>query len=103
MFRFIIVTMLGDLYKLCSFRYVKVQLYHSMKVCGEVMIHAFSFTSELDGGKWPAARSCHFTPTQKVPGTHWVGDWVDPPGPAWTQWQREKILISTGKWVQLLS
>jgi hypothetical protein len=35
-------------------------------------MHIF-FTSALAGGEWSASRPCRF-----IPGTHWVGDWVDP-------------------------
>jgi hypothetical protein len=35
----------------------------------EVYLHAF-LTSALDGGEWSAKRPGHFTPMQRVPGTH---------------------------------
>jgi hypothetical protein len=33
-------------------------------------------TSALDGGEWSASRPDHFTPGERVPGTHWTGVWV---------------------------
>jgi hypothetical protein len=30
------------------------------------------------GGEWSASRPCHFTPRERPPGTHWIGDWVGP-------------------------
>jgi hypothetical protein len=33
--------------------------------------------SELDGGEWPASRPCLFSPGKRVPGTDWIGGWVD--------------------------
>jgi hypothetical protein len=35
-------------------------------------------TSALDGGEWSALRPCRFTPTERAPGTHWIGGWVGP-------------------------
>jgi hypothetical protein len=37
-----------------------------------------SLTSALDGGEWSASRPGRFTPREKAPGTHWIGDWVGP-------------------------
>jgi hypothetical protein len=37
-----------------------------------------SLTSELDGGEWSDSRLGRFTPTERVPGTHWIGGWVGP-------------------------
>jgi hypothetical protein len=37
-----------------------------------------ALTSVLDGGKWSASLPSHFTPREKAPGTHWIGDWVGP-------------------------
>jgi hypothetical protein len=28
--------------------------------------------------KWSASRTGRFTPEGRVPGTHWIGGWVDP-------------------------
>jgi hypothetical protein len=32
----------------------------------------------LNGGEWSASRPGRFTPRERVPGTHWIGGWVDP-------------------------
>jgi hypothetical protein len=37
-----------------------------------------SLTLTQDGGEWSASCSGHFTPTEIVPGTHWIGGWVGP-------------------------
>jgi hypothetical protein len=37
-----------------------------------------SLTSTLDGGDWSASRPGRFTPRERAPGTHWIGDWVCP-------------------------
>jgi hypothetical protein len=37
-----------------------------------------SLTSALDGGEWSASRPGRFTPRQRDPGTHWMGEWVGP-------------------------
>jgi hypothetical protein len=34
-------------------------------------------TSALVGGEWPTSRHGRFTPGERVPGTHWIGGWVD--------------------------
>jgi hypothetical protein len=41
----------------------------------EVLIHTF-LTLALDGGEWSASRPSCFTPRERAPGTHWIGDWV---------------------------
>jgi hypothetical protein len=43
----------------------------------DVQTHIF-LISVLIGGEWPTTRSGHFTVGEKVPGTHWIEDWVDP-------------------------
>jgi hypothetical protein len=43
----------------------------------DVLIHIF-LTSALVGGEWSASRPGRFTPGERVPGTHWIGGWVDP-------------------------
>jgi hypothetical protein len=43
----------------------------------DVEIHIF-LTSALFGGEWLTSRPGRFTPGERVPGTHWVGGWVDP-------------------------
>jgi hypothetical protein len=49
-----------------------------MKAYGvDVYIHIF-LTSALAGGEWSASRPGLFTPGERVPGTHWIGGWVDP-------------------------
>jgi hypothetical protein len=63
---------------------VKVKLslcltkYYAMKACGQVdlQIHIF-LTSPLVGGEWSASRTGRFIPGERVPGTHWIGGWVD--------------------------
>jgi len=30
------------------------------------------------GGEWSASCLCHFNPSERNPGTHWIGDWVGP-------------------------
>jgi hypothetical protein len=35
-------------------------------------------TSALDGSEWSASRPGRFTPRERVPGTYWIGGWVDP-------------------------
>jgi hypothetical protein len=35
-------------------------------------------TSALVAGEWSASRPCRLTPGEIAPGTHWIGDWVDP-------------------------
>jgi hypothetical protein len=37
-----------------------------------------SLTSALDGGEWLASRPSRFSPTERTPGTHWVGGWAGP-------------------------
>jgi len=32
----------------------------------------------LDSGEWSASHPGRFTPKQRAPGTHWIGDWVGP-------------------------
>jgi hypothetical protein len=50
-----------------------------MKAYGavDVYIHIF-LTSALVGGEWSASRPGRFTSGERVPGTHWIGGWVDP-------------------------
>jgi hypothetical protein len=35
-----------------------------------------SLISVLDGGEWSASRPGRFTPRERAPGTHCIGDWV---------------------------
>jgi hypothetical protein len=43
----------------------------------DVQIHIFS-TSAVIGSEWSASRPGRFSPGERVPGTHWIGCWVDP-------------------------
>jgi hypothetical protein len=43
----------------------------------DVWIHIF-LTSAVVGGEWSVSRHGRFTPWERVPGTHWIGGWVDP-------------------------
>jgi hypothetical protein len=46
---------------------------------GECMyIYTYFSTLALVGGEWSASRPRRFTPEERVPGTHWIGGWVDP-------------------------
>jgi hypothetical protein len=36
------------------------------------------FTSALAGGEWPASRPGRFILKERITGTHWIGEWVDP-------------------------
>jgi hypothetical protein len=67
-----------------------------MKAYGgvDVQIHIF-LTSALVGGEWSASRPGNFTPGERVPGTHWIGGWVDPragPCNAVTHFKKDLIL-----------
>jgi hypothetical protein len=42
----------------------------------DVQNHIF-LTSALGGGEWSASRPGHFTPGERVPGTHLIGGLVD--------------------------
>jgi hypothetical protein len=50
-----------------------------MKACGgvDVYIHII-LISALAGCEWSASRPSRPTPGERVPGTHWIGGWVDP-------------------------
>jgi hypothetical protein len=37
-----------------------------------------SLTLALDGSESLASHPGRFTPRERAPGTHWIGDWVDP-------------------------
>jgi hypothetical protein len=37
-----------------------------------------SLTSALDGSEWSALRPGRLTPSERAPGTHWIGGWVGP-------------------------
>jgi hypothetical protein len=50
-----------------------------MKAYGEVDVWIDVFlTSALVGGEWTASRPGRFTPGERAPGTHFIGDWVGP-------------------------
>jgi hypothetical protein len=67
-----------------------------MKTYGGVDVQIYIFlTSALAGGEWSALRPCHFTPGERSPGTHWIGDWGDPQRRS-RQYEEEKILDPTG-------
>jgi hypothetical protein len=46
-----------------------------MKMFGgiDVLINVF-LTSALVGGKWGTSRPSHFTPGERAPSIHWIGD-----------------------------
>jgi hypothetical protein len=50
-----------------------------MKTYGgmDVWTHVFSI-SGLVWGEWSASRPGRFTPGERAPGTHWIGNWVGP-------------------------
>jgi hypothetical protein len=50
-----------------------------MKAYGGVDAQSHIFlTSALVGGEWSASRPGRFTPGERAPETHWIGDWVGP-------------------------
>jgi hypothetical protein len=49
--------------------------------------------SALAGGQWSVSLPGCFTPEERVPGTHWIGRWVDSRAGLDDV---EKILYSTG-------
>jgi len=36
----------------------------------------FLTLAALDEGEWSPSRPGRFTPTERAPGTHWIGGWV---------------------------
>jgi hypothetical protein len=53
--------------------------HHAMKAYWEWRYSStHSLTSALDGGDWSASRPGRFTLRERVPGTHWIGGWMDP-------------------------
>jgi hypothetical protein len=61
-------TQEGMIHKSCA-----LTEHHAMKAYwGSGSTH--SLTSVLGGGEWSASRPGHFTPRQRAPGTHWIGD-----------------------------
>jgi hypothetical protein len=64
---------------------VKLSLYfsltehHAMKAYwGSGVQLPASLTLALDGCEWSASCLVHFTPSEKAPGTYWIGGWVVP-------------------------
>jgi hypothetical protein len=53
------------------------------------------FTSELVGGEWSNSRPGRVTPGERSPGTHWIGDWVDPRA-GLDDMEKRKLLTSPG-------
>jgi hypothetical protein len=47
-------------------------------VRGSGCIDPIFFTLALASVEWSASRPGRFTPGERAPGTHWIGDWVDP-------------------------
>jgi hypothetical protein len=50
-----------------------------------------TLTSALDAGEWSASRLDHFTPSKKVPCTHWTESWVCPRA-GLDLWEKRKCL-----------
>jgi hypothetical protein len=46
--------------------------------------------------EWSASRPCHFTLSERAPGTHWVGGWV------WMLWRKEKFDFPSGTWTSAI-
>jgi hypothetical protein len=44
---------------------------------GSGCIDPLFLTSALVGREWSTSRPGRFTPGERHPGTHWIGDWVD--------------------------
>jgi hypothetical protein len=54
-------------------------LYHAMKAYwGVEVCSTHTLTSALEGCEWSASLTGRFTPRERAPGTHWIGDWVGP-------------------------
>jgi hypothetical protein len=50
-----------------------------MKAYGEVDVYIHIFlTLALAVGEWSAPHPCRFTPGERAPGTHFIGEWVSP-------------------------
>jgi hypothetical protein len=49
-----------------------------MKIMGSGCTDHVFLSSALDGGEWLASLPSRFTPGERAPGTHWIGDWVGP-------------------------
>jgi hypothetical protein len=65
---------------------VKLSLCFNWAPCHESILgewrYSFthSLTSALDAGEWSASCPGCFTPSERAPGTHWIGGWVGPMG-----------------------
>jgi hypothetical protein len=47
------------------------------RLIGELRYNStHSLNTTLDGGEWSASLLSRFTPRQRAPDTHWIGDWV---------------------------
>jgi hypothetical protein len=62
---------------------VRAQLikHYAMKTYGGVDVHVQIYillTSALVGGEWLASRPGRFTPGERAPGIHCIGDWAGP-------------------------
>jgi hypothetical protein len=52
-----------------------------MKAYGGVDVQVYThlfLTSALVVGKWSASCPSRFSPGERAPDTHWIGDWADP-------------------------
>jgi hypothetical protein len=55
-------------------------------------------TLAIDGGEWSASRPDRFTPRERAPGIHWIGDWVGPRASLAAVEKKKKSLAPTGNW-----
>jgi hypothetical protein len=58
---------------LCLIKHLAMETYWGV----ELYLHTL-LTSALDGDEWAASLPCHFTPEERVLGTHLIRGWVDP-------------------------
>jgi hypothetical protein len=49
-----------------------------MKAYGRVSYRSTILDLGTNEGEWSASRPCRFTLGERAPGTHWIGDCVDP-------------------------
>jgi hypothetical protein len=52
-------------------------------------------TMALDGGEWSASHPRCFTPRERAPSTHWIGQWVGPRA-GLDEMEKRKIPIHAG-------
>jgi len=57
----------------------------------EIELSAF-LTTILDGGELSTSCPSHFTPRERSPNTHWIGDWVGPRASLDMVAKRKKLL-----------